>query len=503
MSVLNLIKSVSSYQIVALIFFTKTLLPIIISELRVHELFTYMVLVMLCKKAIKFELLDPMISTLAINVEKKVNTDAYEKFHRLKPVLQTEKQGKFKSIVEKASNAAGCIVAWGMSTTLDVFGSLIACIWGFWRQGLLLHLLILLCLTPAYWWFKQITGFQVLEKTIRKENRKLHEQIDMRLPRYYIRKLTPTTVITPLNQCLENRLGIHIKWDRIQNLLAIYGDVLLLFVSFGDWYRLSPFVMELATALSGLGMFITQYARFSGEYDDLVEFWPVDGFRDLPKPIPIPGSLTVRIRSKQLRTKKPIQILQGEKINLSGASGAGKSTFLKMLFGRLPGASIQEVADPASIENHVEEYYQNISSIMPANDSSILDYFKIEGHSCNLELITELLQNVWLADYSRIIGYLGSFDEPIRERLSGGEKSRLILAAIAYWTITLKQSFIVLDEPMLDVDFATYVKILQWFFKLFHDKTIVYIAHLDPYKKRLLGIQWDRKLKVVNGYISE
>ncbi len=504
MSVLNLIKSESSYQIVALIFFTKTLLPIIISEMRVHELFTYMVLVMLCKKAIKLELLDPVLTKLAIAVEKKVTNLAYEKFHRLTPALQTEKQGKLKELVNKASNAAGCIVAWGSTVTLDVVGSLIACFWGFWRNGLLLHLVLTLTVSiPVfYWWFKQTTDFRTLEREARKKNGELHESVNMRLPRYYIRKLGPAMITTPLNQCLENRMGIHIKWDRVQNLLTVYGDVLLLLVSFGNWDQLSPYVMELSTALSGLGMFITNYSRFAGEYHDLEEFWPIDGFREPAVPVPMPSSLTVRIRSKQLRTKNAVQIKQGHKINLSGPSGAGKSTFLKMLFGRLPGAKISEVHDPASLESCVEEYHQNICSLMPSNGSCILDYFEIDGRACNLELITELLQNVWLADYSRIVGYLGGLQAPIRERISGGEKSRLIVAAIAYWTIVLERPFIVLDEPMPDVDFDTYVKVLQWFFKLFRDKTIVYIAHLDPYKKRRLGIKWDQELKVANGYLT-
>jgi ABC-type transport system involved in cytochrome bd biosynthesis fused ATPase/permease subunit len=260
--------------------------------------------------------------------------------------------------------------------------------------------------------------------------------------------------------------------------------------------------MELSTALSGLGMFITNYSRFAGEYHDLEEFWPIDGFREPVTPVPLPSSLTVRIRSKQLRTRHSVQIKQGHKINLSGPSGAGKSTFLKMLFGRLPGAKINEVSDPASLELCVEEYHQNICSLMPSNGSCILDYFEIDGRACNLELITELLQNVWLDDYSRIVGYLGGLQAPIRECISGGEKSRLIVAAIAYWTIVLERPFIVLDEPMPDVDFDTYVKVLQWFFKLFRDKTIVYIAHLDPYKKRRLGIKWDQELKVANGYLT-
>jgi ABC-type Mn2+/Zn2+ transport system ATPase subunit len=96
---------------------------------------------------------------------------------------------------------------------------------------------------------------------------------------------------------------------------------------------------------------------------------------------------------------------------------------------------------------------------------------------------------------------LDGTDKPIKKRISGGEKSRLILAGLAYKIIQKDVQFIVLDEPLPDVHPDQYAPIIRWFFNLFHDRTIVFIGHLRSDDRKALDISWTRQLVIKNNYL--
>ena len=135
---------------------------------------------------------------------------------------------------------------------------------------------------------------------------------------------------------------------------------------------------------------------------------------------------------------------------------------------------------------------------MPSSKVSIRDYFKGEKDN---DKITQYLLYAWSADeLDRIkTSILNSnnnensikdthiYDLSMNERLSGGQKSRLILWTRGYIVETLQKEIIVLDEPCPDVDFDNYIDNITRFYNKYNYCTIIMIAHLCECKRKAIN----------------
>ena len=151
-------------------------------------------------------------------------------------------------------------------------------------------------------------------------------------------------------------------------------------------------------------------------------------------------------------------VRRGERWAIMGENGAGKSTLLKMMAGALPPDS-GGVTQGASVS---------------------MGYFaqhQMEQLNENNTVLRELEANAPTAGLGVILNLAGAFgfsqdevEKPISV-LSGGERSRLVLAKMLYHTPNL----LVLDEPTNHLDVVTkraLVKALQDY-----DGTIVFVSH--------------------------
>jgi ATP-binding cassette subfamily F protein 3 len=161
---------------------------------------------------------------------------------------------------------------------------------------------------------------------------------------------------------------------------------------------------------------------------------------------------------KTVYTDMDFEIVKGQKVCLVGPNGAGKSTLLKMLAGVL-----KPDAGALTYGHQVELGYFSQARLDVLNP-----------HRTAFEEVTSASQN---APALQVRSLLGLFNfrgddvfKPVKV-LSGGEKSRLILAKL----LIHPPNFMLLDEPTTHLDIDG-VKALTTAFKKY-DGTVCFISH--------------------------
>ena len=173
-------------------------------------------------------------------------------------------------------------------------------------------------------------------------------------------------------------------------------------------------------------------------------------------------NLSYKIGDKKLIENFSTRILQRDKIAVVGHNGSGKSTFLKLLLGRLkPNSGVVKRGD------FLIGYFDQQREMLNDNKTIIETFLPKGGDRVELDSGKSM----------HIYAYLKSFlfpEEYITKKigyLSGGEKNRIALALL----FTKKVDCLILDEPTNDLDIQT-INILEE--KLLNFKgALIFVSH--------------------------
>ena len=277
---------------------------------------------------------------------------------------------------------------------------------------------------------------------------------------------------------------------------------------------------QLIHAINNLTSFTIQYNKIKNDYDSFKDFWEGADFEDEPEKLYPTDDLkimnvnVVRNNNFTLKCNETISLAPGQKIYIEGPTGEGKSTFLKALLGQISGAK-SSTGEMKNYYHYVANYFQEIKEKMPSSKISIRNYFKnaddnsIEKYLLRvfsydeLDLLKNNLINQKNEDIIDVNLNKSPYDMAINEKISGGQKSRLLLTLKGYEADINKKGIIVLDEPCPDVDDDTYINIINLFFENYKHCTIIMCCHLCPCKKSKLKIQWDQKYSINKGLIMK
>lgn len=194
-------------------------------------------------------------------------------------------------------------------------------------------------------------------------------------------------------------------------------------------------------------------------------------------------------------------IHRGEKVGIVGLSGAGKSTFFKLLLKERDGFSGDITFDNESIKNiRRSDYFQHVSVVLQDTEVfnfSLRDNIIITnpGERNNSKLLNRSLAIAHISDFVEKLP--NGIDTIIGEKgikLSGGERQRLGIAR----AIFKEPELLLLDEATSHLDLESEEKIRDSLHEFFENVTAVVIAH------RLTTIrEMDKILVLENGRIVE
>ena len=185
------------------------------------------------------------------------------------------------------------------------------------------------------------------------------------------------------------------------------------------------------------------------------------------------NKLTYIINNNKILNNINFIIKENSKIFISGPTGVGKSTFLKILNNE--------------ITNYCGSILFNKTNIKDYNISKIVSFTSQEEDLLNDTIRNNLLlgKNIdtnYLNDIikitriDRIINTIGMDNVLVNSNsLSGGEKNRLILAR----SLIHSKKIIILDEVLKEVNYDLEVSIIKDVLAYFKDRIIIYVSHKD------------------------
>ncbi|CAF1366983.1 unnamed protein product [Adineta steineri] len=204
---------------------------------------------------------------------------------------------------------------------------------------------------------------------------------------------------------------------------------------------------------------------------------------------------------------------KGEVILITGKSGSGKSTFYDILNGSIPmndySAKVQiDSEQQSSILHSIEkcrtmvlqdsdmDYRSTIYSMVTDIDEDEVN----KNRTPELDsLVWEFLRLVQIDDFIRD-ELNGDLDEAMENKLSGGQKMRLLLARALYRAHNRNSSLLILDEPDKGLPAEITITIIDNIMKWYRSKGILF---LTLHTERAHMLNFDQTLHIDQGIITK
>lgn len=254
---------------------------------------------------------------------------------------------------------------------------------------------------------------------------------------------------------------------------SISASIFLLFAYIGSLYLsellpLQQFSMELAQALSGVTT--TKQILDLPIYESTGDF---------------PGKCDITMRQVRFSYDGKndvlrdcnIQVAEGEKIAIIGASGAGKSTIVELIARFYDVQDGEVLIGGTNVKNiSYEQLLQNVSIVFQKTfltRESVLENIRM-GSNASLEQVRQAAKEAQIDDFIMSLpdGYdtkVGSFGS----RFSGGERQRIAIAR----AILKNAPILILDEATSAADPENQVEIDKAIYNLCKGKTVIIVAH--------------------------
>lgn len=180
-------------------------------------------------------------------------------------------------------------------------------------------------------------------------------------------------------------------------------------------------------------------------------------------------NVSYKVNNKIILSSITFNIKDNEKVLIMGPSGSGKSTIFNLLLKNILPTSGQIYFDLENIENlkHANlNYYRQEKIIMISQKDDLFD---------NLTVFDNLTMFYYVKDVLDILkkANLLALKDRYVYSLSGGERQRIAIlkACLASYDVLL------CDEITSALDHTNALKILDFIFKMFQRKTIIFISH--------------------------
>lgn len=212
-----------------------------------------------------------------------------------------------------------------------------------------------------------------------------------------------------------------------------------------------------------------------------------------PKNIITFKNVTKRFGSVVALENVSFEIEKGEFVFLTGPSGAGKTTILKLILGELTADTGEINVDHINVKNldsrDIPYFRQKIGTVF--QDFKVLPERTVEENVEVALAVIGLSENDWDVRVSNVLKLVGLSAQSnlFPSQLSGGELQRVSLAR----ALVVNPILLLADEPTGNLDWETSDSMMKLFEKINEEgKSILMATHnmevVKKHKKRIINI---------------
>jgi ABC-type Mn2+/Zn2+ transport system ATPase subunit len=461
----------------------------------------------------------PYQNDISLHVTNLFIHESYERYDSLSFETKNKSPMKvFYRIMTDAAHVIGLMFTTGVPDVLRMIGTVASTCVVFYvnniyKQAFICAIIVgaiyIICVIP------QQRVYNTDASTRRKKKKALLEKIDMNLAAFqhkersvdYMYGLYGQIVsmsTDDLNQRLE--LTTNLKWViKICIIVVAYRAL-----TAQGFILTIMSLKKLEVSFDKISKFSNWYNRMCDEYTTYTDFFKSAVYAKSPIPIhPCPDLKIVDVNITRgdfkLTSSIPINFYKGVKILIRGTSGGGKSTLMNAITGKIKGVTFN-YGSSSSYYGYTVDMYQDIREQVPSSRVTVRDYFQDEPKDSKIsEYIKLVFSDKEYKDWTDLLGDKGTnpYDVHMNNRISGGQKTRLLLATRAYEYDKYGKDIIILDEPEQGSDPDTIVDVMNKFCKRYDDATIIVVSHMCECQLKRLHIKWNHKLMLTGGKILQ
>ena len=303
--------------------------------------------------------------------------------------------------------------------------------------------------------------------------------------------------------------GLGITVLMVSMLIALLHGLKLGFVTAGDFALVLMLSSSFVGAVHALGDQLQRFFKVRGTCNQALTLLAMPHeITDASNAVPLcvtQGEIRFEKIVFAYEGQKPIfkdltvHIHPGEKVGLVGYSGAGKSTFIKLILRLLDTNSGEILIDGLNVKSVTNSSLRSQIGTIPQDPElfhqSILDNIKFARPDATDEEVIEAAKKAKCHDF--IMALPKQYEALVGERgvkLSGGQKQRIAIAR----AFLKNAPILILDEATSSLDSMTERDIHAALHEVMKDKTTLVIAH------RLATLKdMDRILVFSDGKIEE
>lgn len=426
---------------------------------------------------------------------------------------------KLKNLINDTSNSIHMIFEWGLPCVLHLLGTGFSVAFIFITKGFGKLLLFVCIIIPTIYfkWIKQSQiNFTSSQKSNKKKKQQIQSLIELNSIPFQYKERGPEYMESLYDTKNSINQEMTKRWHSIQ-LIIMWTNVIICVCinwisssSTSNFILMNMMVSQLTNCIQSIGHFLTQYNRYISDIELYIDFW--SGCVMMIEPERLTPSSNLEICSVNISRLKftvkcdfKISLRPGTKILIQGKSGHGKSTLMDGLTGKIDGVVLSE-ANPENYYWCMADMFQNIKEKMPSCQVTIRNYFKDEPD--DLIIYSHLVDTFEEDEIEFLKSNLLDPNEPkslydceLDEKISGGQKNRLILATRLYEISKFKKQILIMDEPEQGSDPCTTIQVLKNIFKKYSNYTIIMVSHMSKDQLDSTGIIWDYKLRVEKGQV--
>jgi len=403
-----------------------------------------------------------------------------------------------KGKLQDAAHSISAIIDWGIPEIFNMIGTVISCCIIIMLKGTPKATICMLAIIAAVWVFLIPIRKRLAKLIEEHQEMKLaaDNKLDFVLRKFMTKDCTAQKVFDIMEKPLLFDLQIN-NYYRYAGYSIEFAIIAIMWVFYCFSNNVNEFLVylllinEISNVFHSVSWFFNQFTTFKSEYQQFLPIYKEHEIAHEVQQLDIPNEgftieeLSIFRGKYNIRSSSSIAVEMGKQYLIRGPSGSGKSTLTDAFQGFIKGIKLASGVPIGAYKDKIVVQIQSVQSI-PLLNVSIQDVF--DSNDCELirKCLLKFFDEEKMTQILRNLQEEGKYDPEkdftthIKDKLSGGEKTRFFQALTVFDVIRRNAQIMVLDEPEQGLDPECQIEVFKKIYEFAQEKclTVFWITHM-------------------------